>query len=84
MSAQNDFQSATVPNEIVNLAFDNAWSAARAWREYLNLTQTAVAKRMKVTLSTLVKFETSGARLPKATRKKLAAALGLTSHQLAW
>lgn len=65
--------NALAPNEVVNLAFDNGWSAARAWREHLHLTQAAVAQ-----------FEAAGAKLRKASRDKLAAALGLTGEQLAW
>ena len=75
---------ALVPNQVVNLAFDNGWSPARAWREHLNLTQAAVAKRMQVSQAAVAQFEVSGAKLRKATRDRLAAALGLTGEQLAW
>ena len=73
-----------VPNEVVNLAFDNEWSPARAWREHLHLTQAAVAKRMGMSQAAVAQFEAAGAKLRKASRDKLAAALGLTGEQLAW
>ena len=76
--------NALVPNEVVNLAFDNGWSPARAWREHLNLTQAAVAKRMSVTQAAVAQFEAADAKLRKVSRDKLAAALGLTGEQLAW
>ena len=76
--------NALVPNEVVNLAFDNGWSPARAWREHLKLTQAAVAKRMKVTQAAVAQFEAPGAKLRKVTRDKLAAALRLTRDQFAW
>ena len=84
MTVQRSQQKSTVPNEVVNLAFDNGWSPARAWREHLNLTQAAVAKRMKLTQAAVAQFEVSGAKLRKATRDKLAAAMGLAGEQLAW
>ena len=73
-----------VPNEVVNLAFDNEWSPARAWREHLHLTQAAGAKRMGMSQAAIAQFEAAGAKLRKASRDKLAAALGLTGEQLAW
>ena len=76
--------NALIPNEVVNLAFDNDWSAARAWREHLHLTQASVAKRMGVSQAAVAQFEAAGAKLRKSTRDKLAAALGLTGEQLAW
>ena len=76
--------NALVPNEVVNLAFDNGWSPARAWREHLNLTQAVVAKRMKLTQAAVAQFEVPEAKLRKATRDKLAAAMGLAGEQLAW
>ena len=76
--------NALVPNEVVNLAFDNGWSPARAWREHLSLTQAAVAKRMNVTQAAVAQFEAADAKLRKVSRDKLAVALGLTGKQLAW
>ena len=76
--------NALVPNEVVNLAFDNDWSPARAWREHLHLTQAVVAKRMGVSQAAIAQFEAASAKLRKASRDKLATALGLTGEQLAW
>ena len=75
---------ALVPNEVVNLAFDNNWSPARAWREHLHLTQAELAKRMKVSQAAVAQFEAAGAKLRKASRDKLAGALGIAGEQLAW
>ncbi len=38
-----------IPAAVVNLALYRGLSAARAWREYLDLTQEEVAKRMGIT-----------------------------------
>ncbi len=76
--------NALVPNEVVNLAFDNGWSPARAWREHLNLTQAAVAKRMKLTQAAVAQFEVPEAKMRKVTRDKLAVAIGLAGEQLNW
>ncbi len=56
-------------------------SAARAWREHLGLTQAEVAERMGITQAALAQME-AATRPRKATRVKLATALGLDVEQL--
>ena len=75
--------SDAVPHEIVSLMVDNDWSIIRAWREYLELTQLVVAERAGISQAALSQMESSGKRLRKATREKLAVALGITAGQLA-
>ena len=72
-----------VPHEVVSLMVDNDWSIVRAWREYLGLTQLVVAEQAGISQAALSQMESSGKRLRKATREKLAAALGITADQLA-
>jgi ribosome-binding protein aMBF1 (putative translation factor) len=72
-----------VPHEVVSLMVDNDWSIIRAWREYLELTQLVVAERAGISQAALSQMESSGKRLRKTTREKLAAALGITAGQLA-
>ena len=38
-----------IPAAVVDLAMDNEWSAARAWREHMELIQSDVARRMGIT-----------------------------------
>ena len=73
-----------VPNAVVNLAMDQGWSPARAWREHLGLTQAVVAQRLGVSQSAVAQFEAAEAKLKPATRGKLAAALGVSPEQLRW
>ncbi|MGH8595735.1 MAG: helix-turn-helix domain-containing protein [Gammaproteobacteria bacterium] len=70
----------TIPHEVVRLMVDG-FSAARAWREYRGLTQAAVARRLRITQPALAQIEAS-ARPRKATREKLAKALGITVDRL--
>ena len=74
--------SGLIPNEVVNLMFDgDGMSIARAWREHLGLTQAELATRAGISQAGLAQME--AARNPrKATRIKLAAALGLDREQL--
>jgi predicted transcriptional regulator len=37
-----------VSNEVVNLIFDNHYSLAQAWREYLKLPQVDVANKIGI------------------------------------
>jgi DNA-binding XRE family transcriptional regulator len=73
----------SVPHEVVSLMIDNDWPIIRAWREHLGLTQLEVAERAGISQAALSQMETSGKRLRKTTREKLAAALGVTIGQLA-
>ena len=70
-----------VPNEVVKLAFDDEMTPAKAWRTYLNLTQTEVAEHMGVTPSAYAQLEASQ-KLRKASREKIATALGISPGQL--
>lgn len=72
---------ALIPNHVVNLAMDKEITAARAWREYLHLTQAEVAQRMGVTQSAYAQLEAKKTSR-KATREKIARALGIEPEQL--
>ena len=79
--AQRDRDRAGVPHEVVNLVFDNNWTPIRAWREYLALTQTEVARRIGVSQAAYAQSE--GAAKPrKSTLQKIATAMNLTLEQI--
>lgn len=79
--ATRDRQENLVPNEVVNLTFDNDWSPMRAWREYLGLTQAEVAARAGMTQGAYAQMEHS-AKPRHASLKKIAKAMGLNAEQL--
>lgn len=79
--ARPDMMETGVPYEVASLAIDNDWSALRAWREHLGYTQAEVAARLCISQSAYSQHENSN-RLRKATREKIAAALGLHPEQL--
>ena len=56
-------------------------SKAKAWREYLGLSQTEVARRLGISQAALSKTETSK-RPRAATLERLANALGISAEQL--
>jgi DNA-binding XRE family transcriptional regulator len=70
-----------IPNAVVGLSVNNGWSALRAWREHLGLTQAEIAKRLEISQSAYAQQESS-AKLRKSSRAKIAAALGLSAEQL--
>lgn len=73
----------SVPNAVVNRVFDDEVTPAKAWREYLRLTQAEVAARLGITQAAYA--QTEAAKRPrKATLQKLANALGLSVEQLSW
>lgn len=70
-----------IPAAVVDLAMDNAWSAARAWREHKQLTQAEVAQRMGITQGAYAQLEAKKS-IRKSSREKIAKALGIHESQL--
>ncbi|MDR1461584.1 MAG: helix-turn-helix domain-containing protein [Azoarcus sp.] len=70
-----------IPIEVVDKALENGWSAARAWREYLDFTQTDVAQRMGITQGSYAQLEAKKS-VRKSSREKIAKALGIDESQL--
>lgn len=70
-----------IPHEVVRMTIGGQMTLARAWREYLGLTQMQVASRMGISQPALAQME--NAKNPrKSTRQKLADALGIKLSQL--
>ncbi|QNB07615.1 helix-turn-helix domain-containing protein [Herbaspirillum frisingense] len=69
-----------IPNEVVGATVDGT-TPIRAWREYLGLTQDAVAQRMGISQPTYAKHEKS-LRPRASTIARIAVALGITREQL--
>lgn len=69
-----------IPHDVISRAVDGA-TPARAWREHLGFTQTEIADRLGVSQSAYAQQENSE-RLRKASIKKIATALGITTAQL--
>jgi len=67
---------------VANKAINKDMTPIRAWRERLGLTQTEVARRLGISQSAYAQQE---AKEPvrKATREKIAQALGIAAEQLA-
>ena len=70
-----------IPLEVVDKALEHKQSAARAWRDYLNLTQTEVAQRMGITQGSYAQLEAKKT-VRKSSREKIAKALGIDESQL--
>ncbi|WP_317203349.1 helix-turn-helix transcriptional regulator [Janthinobacterium sp.] len=69
-----------IPHDVISRVVDGA-TPVRAWREHLGLTQADVASRLGIAQPSYAKQEASNA-LRKASRNKIAAALGINSAQL--
>lgn len=72
----------TIHNAVVNKVINKVMTPIRAWREHLGLTQTEIARRLGISQSVYAQQE---AKEPvrKATREKIAQALGIAAEQLA-
>lgn len=70
-----------VPSAVVNLAFDNDYSALRAWREYLGFTQEEVAKKLMISQSAYCQQEKNDT-LTNAFRERVAIVLNIHPEQL--
>jgi DNA-binding XRE family transcriptional regulator len=71
-----------IPHEVVNLHFDQDMTYLKAWREYLGLTQAEVAEKAGISQAALSQMESGESKLRKATREKLATAMGINASQL--
>lgn len=71
-----------IPNEIVGRNIVDGVPMARAWREYLGLTQAEVSMRAGMSQAALSQIESGEHKARKATREKLARAMGITVGQL--
>lgn len=72
----------TTPHEVIRLIVKNNWNIVRAWREYLGLTQADITQRLNLQQSTYVTMEKIDANLEKATRERIATAMGLLPEHL--
>jgi DNA-binding XRE family transcriptional regulator len=72
-----------IPQAVVEAHVLHDVPMVRAWREHLGLTQQEVCERAGLQQPALARMESAGVKLHKATRKKLAAAMGITLEQLA-
>ncbi len=75
-------ESGNIPNDVVWLSVDKGYTLARAWREYLGLTQSEVASRMGISQAALSQMESGEKKLRKASLEKLARALDVMVEQL--
>lgn len=78
--AQHGAERDLIPHAVVSRTVDGA-TPVLAWREHLGLTQTEVARRIGISQSAYSQLEGSE-RLRQASRKKIAAALGIAPGQL--
>ena len=72
----------TIPNAVVGKVINKDMTPIRAWREHIGLTQSEVARRLGISQSAYAQQEAKE-NLRKATREKIAAALGIAPEQLA-
>jgi DNA-binding XRE family transcriptional regulator len=72
----------TIPHEVVGFVVKKDMTHVKAWRTYLGLTQTEVAKRAGISQSALSQMERSDNTPRTATLEKLAKAMGLSMEQL--
>mgnify|MGYP006174554211 CR=1 FL=1 len=70
-----------IPNEVVGYMVKDGLTAIAAWRRHLDLTQAEMAKRLGISQSAYAQQE-AAERPRKATREKIAAALGIPAQSL--
>jgi len=75
-------EEATIPHDVVGLVVKKGMNLVKAWRTFLGLTQTEVAKKARISQAALSQMERSENKLRTATLKKLAVAMGLSEEQL--
>jgi transcriptional regulator with XRE-family HTH domain len=71
-----------IPNEGVGAVIEGRKTTVRAWREHLGLTQQELAAKAGMTQAALSQIESGEHKTRKATREKLARAMGITTSML--
>jgi len=71
-------QEDVIPNAVVGHMVKDGLSAVAAWRKYLGLSQETVATRIGISQSAYAQQE-AALKPRKATREKIAAALGIAA-----
>jgi DNA-binding XRE family transcriptional regulator len=74
-------QDTGIPADVAEKAVLHDISAARAWREYLGITQEAVARKLGMAQSSYSELE-NRKTIRKSSREKIANALGILPEQL--
>lgn len=70
-----------IPNDVVGMVVKEDSTLITAWRRHLGLTQAEVAERIGISQSAYAQQESAN-KPRKATREKIAKALGITPQQL--
>jgi DNA-binding XRE family transcriptional regulator len=75
-------EDVTIPHEVVGLVIKKGMNLVKAWRTYLGITQSEIAKKAGITQAALSQMEHTENTLRTATLKKLAKAMDLSVDQL--
>ncbi len=75
-------EESTIPHEVVGLVVKNGMNLIKAWRTYLGLTQSQVAKEAGISQAALSQMENKEKNLRTKTLEKLAIAMKLDVEQL--
>ena len=75
-------EDVTIPHEVVGLVIKKGMNLVKAWRTYLGITQSEIAKKAGITQAALSQMENTKNTLRTATLEKLAKAMGLSVDQL--
>jgi len=71
-----------IPNEVVERVIIGKLTPVHAWREYLGLTQSEVARRLDVSRVAYAQWEASETRPRQSTLRHIAQVLGIKLEQL--
>lgn len=69
------------PHEVVSMIVEHSMTPIKAWRKYLKITQSELAKKLGVSQANINKLENS-AKPQLETKIKIATAFGLDVEQL--
>lgn len=72
----------STPHEVMRLHVKNDWSLIRAWREHLGITQAEMARRLEIRQPSYAAMEAPDAKPKKATRARIASAMGISLEQI--
>ncbi len=72
----------SIPHEVVGLIINKGMNLVKAWRTYLGITQSEIAKKAGISQAALSQMENTDNPLRTATLEKLATAMNLSIEQI--
>ena len=82
LKRSRDIEETEIPRAVIELVRECKFSPIRAWRIYLNISQKELAETLQMHIKALAECEHRYTKNSQNTLDRIAAAFGISVHQL--